>query len=107
MALIAGLLPHREQAIARDQTLPQLVIDRRRRGPRAWPPFARKADEDLRVQRIGLSSTRERLGVAVQLGRIEDGDSVAGCVHGDSEGDPLGAGSFEHDAGLGWVIPVA
>ena len=59
MALVAGLLAHREQAIASNQALTQLVIDLRRLRPACRLALGSKLGENLGIERVGLGPARE------------------------------------------------
>jgi hypothetical protein len=84
VALVARLRAHRQQPVARDQPLPHLVVDRRRRASRGRAQRGGELREVPRVERVGLRPAQLGLGEVVRLARVDDGDPVARLVQGDA-----------------------
>ena len=56
VALVARLGAHRQEPVARDQPLPHLVVDRRRRGSGGRAQGGGELGEVPRVERVGLGA---------------------------------------------------
>ncbi len=102
MALIACLLTHRQQAIAHQQPLAQLVIDLLRRCPARRLTFNSKQGQQLSIKRIGFGAPGQRAAESVDVGGIDDTDRIASLVKRDRQRDPVAASGFEHNQRLGW-----
>jgi hypothetical protein len=78
------------------------MVDRWRWSPRVRLSLKAELGQQPSVEAIVLAPTWERLGIVVDMGRIDHGDMIAGAVEGNRESDPIAAGSFEYDQrGLG------
>ena len=95
VALVARLRAHRQQPVARDQPLPHLVVDRRRRRPRGRAQRGGELGEIPRVERVGLGPAQLGLGEVVRLARVDHGDPVARLVQRDRQRHPVVAGRLQ------------